>query len=63
MANKIANQDIKTEAKNAGVNLWQIADKLKVYDSQLSKILRKELPEHKKAEIRRIILEIAKAGE
>ena len=54
------NQDIKNEAKSAGVKLWQIAEKLGLQDSNFSRMLRHELSEEKKDEIRQIISELKK---
>ena len=53
------NLDLKTEAKAAGVYLWQIADKLGMRDNEFSRKLRKELSAEKKAEIRSIIKELS----
>lgn len=58
----MCNNDIRTEAKAANVKLWQIADALGLYDTNFSKMLRKELPPEEKAKIRQIISEL-KAGE
>ena len=56
------NQDIKNEAKKAGVMLWQIAEKYNggMTDSNFSRKLRKELPPQEKQKIFAIIAEIAK---
>lgn len=51
------NTDIRKEAANQGVKLWQIADKLGITDSYFSKKLRKELPQEEK-KIRLIITEL-----
>ncbi len=58
----MSNLDIKSEAMNAGVKLWQIADKLGITDSHFSRKLRKELSDEEKAEIRAIILELKGAN-
>lgn len=52
------NLDIRTEAKNAGVKLWQIADELGMTDGSFSRKLRKELNHEEKAKIRAIIAEL-----
>lgn len=57
------NVDIKTEAMNAGVRLWQIADKLGINDSSLSRKLRKELSSEEKTKIRAIITELKGVSE
>lgn len=54
------NMEIRREAAGAGVKLWQIADKLGIQDSGLSKKLRHELPDEEKEKIRAIIAELAK---
>ena len=56
------NQDIRNEVTNAGLKLWQIAEKLGINDGNFSRMLRKELSGEKKAEIRAIIEEL-KGGE
>lgn len=57
----IKNQDIRDEIKNAGIKLWQIADKLGIDDSNFSRKLRYELNDETKQKIRTIINEL-KAG-
>lgn len=52
------NLDIRKEASNAGVKLWQIAEKLGINDGNFSRKLRKELNNEEKARIRTIIAEI-----
>lgn len=52
------NLDIRKEASNAGVKLWQIAEKLGINDGNFSRKLRKELNNEEKARIRAIIAEI-----
>jgi len=54
------NLDIRKAAKEKGVYLWQIADYLGMYDTNFSKLLRKELPTNKREEILQIIDELAK---
>lgn len=53
MVNK--NQDIKQEAKAAGVRLWQIAERLGLTDGNFSRKLRHELPAGEKKQIMAII--------
>ena len=57
------NIDIRTEASNAGVKLWQIAEKLGVNDGNFSRKLRKELSSEEKAKIRAIIAELKGVSE
>ncbi len=52
------NLDIRKEASNAGVKLWQIAEKLGINDGNFSRKLRKELKAEEKTKIRAIIAEI-----
>jgi len=52
------NIDVKAEAMKSGVMLYEIADTLKIRDSSLSRILRKELSDEKKSELFQIIREI-----
>ena len=51
----MCNLDIRTEAKKAGVYLWQIADYLKIADFTFSRQLRHELPQQEKDRIFEII--------
>ncbi len=53
-----ANQKIRKTAAAAGVKLWRIADRLGYADSTFSRLLRKELPEDKQAQIMQIIAEL-----
>lgn len=53
------NSDIRETAKAKGVCLWEIADRLGMYDTNFSKLLRKELPKSKKIEIYKVINELA----
>lgn len=54
-----ANADIRQAAKSAGVCLWQIAERIGVNDGNFSRKLRRELPNHEKQEILRIINDLA----
>ena len=55
-----ANQDTRKAVKDAGLKLWQIADKLNLYDGNLSRKLRKELSDVEKKRIHSIIKELSK---
>ena len=59
MRKNTANQDIRTAATNAGVKLWQIADKLGMNDGNFCRKLRKELTDGEKSEIVKIIRNIS----
>lgn len=56
------NKDIRQTAKEQGVYLWQIADRLGIHDSNFSRKLRKELPDKEKERIFQIIDEIVQEG-
>ena len=49
------NLDIREEARDAGIKLWQIAEKLGISDSNFSRQLRHELSEEEKNRISDII--------
>lgn len=53
------NTDIKLKAAGKGVYLWQIAERLGIADTSLSRKLRKELSEEEKLKIFNIIEEIS----
>lgn len=55
---KIANNDIKLQAKISGVRLWQVAQRLGITDSTFSRKLRNELSEKEKERIFNIIEEL-----
>ena len=57
-----ANQDLRHEMKQSGIPMWVIANKLNVCEMTISRWFRLEMPEERKAEIRRVIAEI-KGGE
>lgn len=59
----VKNQDIRDAAKKSGIKLWQIAEKLGIWDATLSKKLRKELPQEEKEKIFGIISELSKEAE
>lgn len=54
-----ANADIKEAAKQAGVYLYNIADRLNISDNTLIRRMRRELPDAEKAKIKGIIAELA----
>ena len=55
----LENQDIRNTAKEKGVNLWEIAEYLKIRDPTMTRRLRRELPQSKKNRILEIIDTIA----
>lgn len=58
------NQEIRTEAKRAGVRLWEIAERLGMNDGNFSRKLRRELNPEERRKILAIIndLETEKVG-
>lgn len=54
------NLEIREKAKNSGVHLWQIADKLGINDGNFSRKLRKELSQQDRDRILLIIDELSK---
>ena len=54
------NSAIKVAAVSKGIRMWQIADRLGVHESTLSKRLRKELDASEQAAIIEIINQIAR---
>lgn len=55
----MCNADIRAVAKRNGVYLYAIADKLGVSEPTMTRLLRRELSEEKKRQIKGIIAEIA----
>ncbi len=54
------NSDIRNYAKERGVYLWEISERLGyAHETAFSRVLRHELTEDKKAEIRKIVDELA----
>ena len=51
----MCNQEIREAAKENGVKLWQVADRLGMNDSNFSRKLRKELPDSDRKRILDII--------
>lgn len=58
----MCNEDIRNYAKNNKVSLWEVSEKLGyAHESAFSRVLRHELTEDKKEEIKAIIDELAEA--
>ena len=55
----MANEELRMEAKMAGVKLWQIAAKLGISEATVTRRMRMELPEKMKNEIRLAIHELS----
>lgn len=54
-----ANADVKAAAKQAGIYLYNVADRLKISENTLTRRLRRELPVEEKEKIKSIIAELA----
>lgn len=50
-----ANQDIRNAVEENGFKLWELAEALGLYDGNLSRKLRRELPGNQKEHIFRVI--------
>lgn len=57
--NKMRNREIKEYIKSKGVPMWMIAERLKITDSSFSRMLRYEISEEKKSQIKAIADELA----
>lgn len=55
---KKANADIRAHARQSGVYLYEIADRLSLNDGNFSRLLRVELSAAKKAKVMGIITEL-----
>ena len=55
----MCNIDVRRAAAGSGVRLWQVADALGIADAQLSRKLRKELPDEEKQKIFEIVRNIS----
>ena len=53
------NREIREAAKKAGVHLWQVAEACGINDGNLSRKLRRELPQEEKEKILEIIDRLA----
>lgn len=55
----MSNQDIRNYAFSKGVRLWEISEKLGYsHEANFSRVMRHELPEERKSEIKKIIDDI-----
>lgn len=59
----MSNERIREAAKQKGLKLWQVADRMGMTDGNFSRMLRKELPEERQREILALIDELADGGE
>lgn len=57
------NARVRVAAMEAGVKLWQVAERLGINDRNLSRKLRRELPEEEQDKILEIIQELAGGGQ
>lgn len=53
------NKEIRDAAKEAGICLWQVADKLGINDGNFSRKLRRELPAEERKKVLSIIHELS----
>ena len=58
MKRTVKNEDIRNEIKEAALFFWQVADSLSMTDGNFSRLLRKELSNEKKDQIRKVIAEL-----
>ena len=54
-----ANKEIRITARDAGIRLWQVAERIGMNDGNFSRKLRRELPDQEKKEILEIIKTLA----
>lgn len=54
------NKKIREAAKNSGIKLWQIAEKLGISEPTMTRKLRRELADEEQQRILNIIDELAK---
>lgn len=54
----VKNTEIRTATREAGLHLWQVAEAYGVADTKFSKLLRRELPPERKAEILKVIFDL-----
>ncbi len=57
------NSRVRVAAMEAGVKLWQVAERLGINDGNLSRKLRRELPEEEQKRILEIIQDLAGGGQ
>lgn len=62
MAN-VANKEIRDAAKEAGICLWQVAEKLNINDGNFSRRLRRELPPAEREKVLTIIRELSQENQ
>ena len=55
----LCNNDIRTAAKQNGVRLWEVAERLNVSEPTITRKLRRELPADEKQRIISLIDEIS----
>ncbi len=55
-----SNKEIRNEAKEAGIFLWQVAEKLGITDGNLSRKLRRELLPEEREKVLNIIRELSR---
>lgn len=53
------NKEIRDYIKSKGIPMWRVAERLGIADSNFSRMLRYEISEDKKKEIKHIVDELA----
>lgn len=56
---KMRNKEIKEYIKSKNIPMWRVAEKLGIADSSFSRMLRYEISEEKKSQIKAIADELA----
>ncbi len=59
----LKNSRVRIAAMETGVKLWQVAERLGINDGNLSRKLRRELPQEEQERILKIIQELAGGGQ
>lgn len=57
------NTEIKREAREQSVRLWQIAEKMHISEATITRMFRKEFTDKEKAEMQSLITQIAKENQ
>ena len=55
----LSNIDLRETAKKSGVRFWEICEVLQISEPTMTRLLRRELPDEKKEQIRGIIQQLA----
>lgn len=55
----VTNKQIRDAARDAGIRLWQVAERLGINDGNFSRKLRRELPPSEREKVLNIIQELS----